>query len=209
MGDTAVDGLPAKNPMGQPWRAAFALQGDGVQNRAELRGIERAIDAIYDAYDGNPPDKVTAVLQTLADEWGAAKTGSWILRSAIVWHKVNPMPESVTDRPTNAYEMVFLLAKSNTSQFWTHRDAPGTRTRPAPDYRWQDALTGLEYAEEPADLSDDAMPCPDCGGDGQIVQQFGQVSMFDGVPELVQRLRQVRRRRHGQTLETGQPVAGA
>lgn len=35
----------------------------------------------------------------------------WILRSAIVWHKVNPMPESVQDRPTSAYEMVFLLAK--------------------------------------------------------------------------------------------------
>ena len=64
MGDTAVDGLPAKNLMGQPWRAAFALQDDG-----------------------------------------------WILRSAIVWHKPNPMPESVSDRPTSAYEMVFLLTK--------------------------------------------------------------------------------------------------
>ena len=64
MGDVAVDGLPAKNLMGQPWRAAFALQDDG-----------------------------------------------WILRSAIVWHKPNPMPESVSDRPTSAYEMVFLLTK--------------------------------------------------------------------------------------------------
>lgn len=36
----------------------------------------------------------------------------WYLRSAIVWHKPNPMPESVTDRPTSAYEMVFLLSKS-------------------------------------------------------------------------------------------------
>ena len=64
MGDVAVDGLPAKNLMGQPWRAAFALQDDG-----------------------------------------------WILRSAIVWHKPNPMPESVSDRPTSAYEMLFLFAK--------------------------------------------------------------------------------------------------
>ena len=62
--ESAVDGLPAKNLMGQPWRAAFALQDDG-----------------------------------------------WILRSAIVWHKPNPMPESVSDRPTSAYEMVFLLTK--------------------------------------------------------------------------------------------------
>jgi DNA modification methylase len=38
----------------------------------------------------------------------------WWLRSAIVWAKPNPMPESVTDRPTSAYEMVFLLTKSAT-----------------------------------------------------------------------------------------------
>ena len=36
----------------------------------------------------------------------------WWLRSAIVWAKPNPMPESVTDRPTSAYEMVFLLTKA-------------------------------------------------------------------------------------------------
>ena len=43
----------------------------------------------------------------------ALQDDGWILRSAIVWHKPNPMPESVTDRPTNAYEIVFLLAKSS------------------------------------------------------------------------------------------------
>jgi hypothetical protein len=34
------------------------------------------------------------------------------LRSDIIWHKPNPMPESVTDRPTKAHEYVFLLTKS-------------------------------------------------------------------------------------------------
>lgn len=42
----------------------------------------------------------------------ALQTDGWYLRSAIVWSKPNPMPESVTDRPTSAYEMIFLLAKS-------------------------------------------------------------------------------------------------
>lgn len=42
----------------------------------------------------------------------ALQADGWYLRSAIVWAKPNPMPESVTDRPTSAYEMVFLLAKS-------------------------------------------------------------------------------------------------
>jgi len=36
----------------------------------------------------------------------------WWLRSDIVWSKPNPMPESVTDRPTKAHEYVFLLTKS-------------------------------------------------------------------------------------------------
>ena len=44
----------------------------------------------------------------------ALQADGWWLRSAIVWAKPNPMPESVTDRPTSAYEMVFLLAKSAT-----------------------------------------------------------------------------------------------
>ena len=42
----------------------------------------------------------------------ALQADGWWLRSAIVWAKPNPMPESVTDRPTSAYEMVFLLTKS-------------------------------------------------------------------------------------------------
>jgi DNA modification methylase len=41
----------------------------------------------------------------------ALRDDGWWLRSAIVWHKPNPMPESVRDRPTSAYEHVFLLAK--------------------------------------------------------------------------------------------------
>ena len=42
----------------------------------------------------------------------ALQADGWWLRSAIVWSKPNPMPESVTDRPTSAYEMIFLLTKS-------------------------------------------------------------------------------------------------
>jgi len=43
----------------------------------------------------------------------ALQADGWWLRSAIVWHKPNPMPESVRDRPTSAYEMVYLLTKSD------------------------------------------------------------------------------------------------
>jgi len=42
----------------------------------------------------------------------ALQADGWYLRSEIIWHKPNPMPESVTDRPTKAHEQVFLLAKN-------------------------------------------------------------------------------------------------
>ena len=42
----------------------------------------------------------------------ALQADGWWLRSEIVWHKPNPMPESVTDRPTNSHEKLFLLSKS-------------------------------------------------------------------------------------------------
>lgn len=42
----------------------------------------------------------------------AAQADGWWVRSMIVWAKPNPMPESVTDRPTDAYEHIIMLTKS-------------------------------------------------------------------------------------------------
>ena len=42
----------------------------------------------------------------------ALQADGWYLRSDIIWHKPNPMPESITDRPTKSHEYVFLLSKS-------------------------------------------------------------------------------------------------
>lgn len=44
----------------------------------------------------------------------ALQDDGWVLRSDIIWHKPNPMPESVEDRPTKSHEYIFLLAKSGT-----------------------------------------------------------------------------------------------
>lgn len=41
----------------------------------------------------------------------ALRADGWYLRSDVIWHKLNPMPESTRDRPTSAHEHVFLLAK--------------------------------------------------------------------------------------------------
>lgn len=42
----------------------------------------------------------------------ALRSDGWYLRSDLIWHKTNPMPESVTDRPTKSHEYIFLLTKS-------------------------------------------------------------------------------------------------
>ena len=41
----------------------------------------------------------------------ALQASGWYLRSDIIWSKPNPMPESVTDRPTKAHEYIFLFSK--------------------------------------------------------------------------------------------------
>lgn len=42
----------------------------------------------------------------------ALQSAGWFLRADIIWHKPNPMPESIDDRPTQAHEYLFLLSKS-------------------------------------------------------------------------------------------------
>jgi DNA modification methylase len=51
--------------------------------------------------------------QLLGVPWRVAlalQLDGWLLRSDIIWHKPNPIPESCTDRPTKSHEHVFLLA---------------------------------------------------------------------------------------------------
>ena len=51
----------------------------------------------------------------------ALRADGWYLRQDIIWHKPNPMPESVTDRCTKAHEYIFLLAKS--AQYYYDNEA--------------------------------------------------------------------------------------
>lgn len=68
----------------------------------------------------------------------ALQTDGWYLRSDIIWHKPNPMPESVTDRPTSAHEHVFLFSK-NSRYFY---DANAVRERREPDSLRRSTLYG-------------------------------------------------------------------
>ena len=79
----------------------------------------------------------------------AVQADGWWLRSEIIWHKNNPMPESCRDRPTSAHEKVFLLSKSGDALFWTHPRERGVRTQPEPDYYWRNRKTHEETDVEP------------------------------------------------------------
>lgn len=49
----------------------------------------------------------------------AMREAGWFLRADIIWAKRNPMPESVTDRPTKSHEYIFLFSKSE-QYFFDH-----------------------------------------------------------------------------------------
>jgi DNA modification methylase len=49
----------------------------------------------------------------------ALQDDGWYVRSEIIWHKPNPMPESVYDRPTSAHEKIWLLSKTD-DYFYNH-----------------------------------------------------------------------------------------
>ncbi len=51
----------------------------------------------------------------------AAQEDGWWVRSVIIWSKPNPMPESVTDRPTESHEYILMLTKS--SRYYWDADA--------------------------------------------------------------------------------------
>lgn len=57
----------------------------------------------------------------------ALQEAGWYLRSDIIWHKRNPMPESVTDRPTRSHEYIFLLSKQERYFY----DAAAIREQPS------------------------------------------------------------------------------
>ena len=68
--------------------------------------------------DGIKPKDLIGIPWSLAF---ALRADGWYLRQDIIWHKPNPMPESVKDRCTKAHEYIFLLSKSQ--RYWWDADA--------------------------------------------------------------------------------------
>jgi DNA modification methylase len=68
----------------------------------------------------------------------ALRNDGWYLRQDIIWHKPNPMPESVTDRCTKSHEYIFLLSKSKTYYY----DAESIKEPVKQDWGTRDRTNG-------------------------------------------------------------------
>jgi DNA modification methylase len=83
--------------------------GVGSKQDATLKGVtNRTIDT------GLRPKNLLGIPWRVAF---ALQADGWYLRQDIIWHKPNPMPESVRDRCTKAHEYIFLLSKNERYHF--------------------------------------------------------------------------------------------
>lgn len=83
----------------------------------------------------------------------ALQDDGWYVRSEIIWHKPNPMPESVYDRPTTAHEKIWLLTKGE-DYFYDHEAirepcSPNTHARVAQDVASQVGSTRANGGSRP------------------------------------------------------------
>jgi DNA modification methylase len=105
---------------------SYAAQRGGTHQPAEtLAGgtngkTEQGANVNRDRHDGYNPTRFASRIglkhkDLIGIPWRVAfalQADGWYLRQDIIWHKPNPMPESVTDRCTKAHEYIFLLSKS-------------------------------------------------------------------------------------------------
>lgn len=86
----------------------------GLQKHIGMENYGQAAKRSWEKrYDLKPKDLVGIPWRVAF----ALQQDGWYLRQDIIWHKPNPMPESVTDRCTKAHEYIFLLAKSQKYYF--------------------------------------------------------------------------------------------
>ncbi|MFC5268442.1 DNA-methyltransferase [Kribbella qitaiheensis] len=109
--------------------------------------------------DDDTRDRSGAIRHAIAEKnllgipWRVAfalQDDGWILRNAVVWHKPNAMPESVTDRLSTRYESVLLFSKSR--RYWFDLDAI---REPHGDERHRSGVGKLRGAEAKAAAFDE------------------------------------------------------
>jgi DNA modification methylase len=91
--------------LGDSYNGSGSVGGEGKQHTNQ-GSVERPDNR--SGWSGLKPKDLVGIPWRVAF---ALQADGWYLRSDIIWAKPNPMPESVTDRPTKAHEYLFLLSK--------------------------------------------------------------------------------------------------
>ena len=100
LGDSYVAG--ATGSLGNHTGSEYGFDSSHKTQQEGFRRPDKKVDGLKSKNLVGIPWRVAFALQ--AD--------GWYLRQDIIWHKPNPMPESVTDRCTKAHEYIFLLTKN-------------------------------------------------------------------------------------------------
>lgn len=132
------------------------------------RGRTGQSKALNNKVEGCKPKDMIGIPWKLAF---ALRDDGWYLRSDIIWHKANPMPESVRDRPSRCYEHIFLLSKSR--RYFYDADAISEPVKDIPKTRnrrdvWQIntfPFKGSHFAAFPPKLAETCIlaGCPEGG----------------------------------------------
>jgi site-specific DNA-methyltransferase (adenine-specific) len=146
-------------------------RGGGAEGSIQSNNIGSTTGAVFDAWKvpGFKPKNLLGIPWRVAL---ALQADGWYLRQDIIWHKPNPMPESVTDRCTKAHEYVFLMAKSERYYFDGNsiRQPSGANQRSV----WKvntKPFKGAHFATFPTEL---VLPCvlAGCPAGGTVLDPF-------------------------------------
>jgi DNA modification methylase len=98
--------------LGDSYTGSAKSGGVGTSNLNEPKDsfVARSAELPKKGGDGLKPKDLIGIPWRVAF---ALQADGWYLRQDIIWHKPNPMPESVKDRCTKAHEYIFLLSKSD------------------------------------------------------------------------------------------------
>jgi DNA modification methylase len=125
---------------------SYYSQGGHTGQGATSQRTGRSNVAAQNHDNGRAPVGGAKVKDLVGIPWRVAfalQADGWYLRSDVVWSKPNPMPESVTDRPTKSHEYVFLLSKRERYYF----DADAVREPHAYDWTANGASDHRKHAE--------------------------------------------------------------
>lgn len=107
--------------LGDSYASSVATTGRNETNNTGRRpgeyGSAKLMPSIYARNSSLKPKDLCGIPWRVAF---ALQADGWYLRSDIIWAKPNPMPESVTDRPTKSHEYIFLLSK-NQRYYYDHQ----------------------------------------------------------------------------------------